>query len=43
MEVGLGQAGYVAALLGSSGAFRAVRVGRDLAGHDRVVLGERVA
>jgi len=40
MEVGEGQAGAVAALLGAVG-FTAIETRRDLAGIERVVLGER--
>ena len=42
LEVGAGQAPAVARLLGRSG-FDAVRSERDLAGIERVVVGERLA
>lgn len=42
LEVGAGQAERVAGMLRATGAFRDVRVRRDLGGHERVVAGMRV-
>ncbi|MBR2674421.1 MAG: peptide chain release factor N(5)-glutamine methyltransferase [Mogibacterium sp.] len=42
LEIGHDQAEAVKALLENAGAYRSIEVSKDLAGHDRVVVAERV-